>query len=247
MHILDHLFVILLVVVVPILGFRSIRKLRQRAAGGGQIDRSRLYLATAANHWLLFFLAMLGWAFSGRPWSAIGVSLDLDRNFIIGVILLLTAVAFLLFQIYQVRKADRDELLRIRNSFAKVSLLMPRNGNELGRFYGLSVTAGIVEEILWRGFLIWYFSQYLPLWAAALLVTLSFGLAHAYQGLAQLPAVTLVGALFAGLYLLTGSVWLPMLLHAAVDVLQGRLAYEVLHRSEFGDADFDGDDALITM
>jgi membrane protease YdiL (CAAX protease family) len=29
---------------------------------------------------------------------------------------------------------------------------------------------------------------------------------------------------------LTGSLWLPIILHAAVDLLQGRLAYDVLRR-----------------
>ena len=40
-----------------------------------------------------------------------------------------------------------------------------------------------------------------------------------------------VGAAFAGLYLLTGSLWLPMILHAAVDILQGRVAYEVVRKT----------------
>jgi len=75
----------------------------------------------------------------------------------------------------------------------------------------------------------------MPLWAAALVSTVGFGLAHAYQGLSQLPKITLVGGVFAGLYLLSGSIWLPMLLHAAVDILQGRLAYEAIHRTDSAD------------
>ena len=69
-----------------------------------------------------------------------------------------------------------------------------QNGNELARFYGLSITAGIVEEVLWRGFLIWYLSQFMPVWGAALISTIGFGLAHAYQGLRQVPQITIVGA-----------------------------------------------------
>lgn len=42
--------------------------------------------------------------------------------------------------------------------------------------------------------------------------------------------MALVGAVFAGLFLLTGSLWLPIILHAAVNLLQGRLAYNVLRR-----------------
>jgi membrane protease YdiL (CAAX protease family) len=154
------------------------------------------------------------------------------------------AIGFLLFQIRRVRVAEPQEIRRIRDSFAALSFMMPLNGNDLGRFYGLSVTAGIVEEILWRGFLIWYCDQYLPLWTAALLVTLAFALAHAYQGLAQLPAIVLVGGAFAGLYLLTGSIWLPIVLHAAIDILQGRMVYEVLRRCDSGDEGINGTSAL---
>ena len=59
---------------------------------------------------------------------------------------------------------------------------------------------------------------------------IGFGLAHAYQGIQNLPKITIVGAIFAGLYVLSGSLWLPMVLHAAVDVLQGRAVYEALRR-----------------
>jgi len=53
---------------------------------------------------------------------------------------------------------------------------------------------------------------------------------HSYQGLANIPRVAMIGAVFSGLYLLTGSLWLPIILHAAVDLLQGRLAYDVMRR-----------------
>jgi membrane protease YdiL (CAAX protease family) len=244
MHLLDHLFVIVLVLVSPLAGLYGVRQLRKRVAAGQQIDRSKLYRNTALHHWLLFCLAMLGWAFSGRPWSEIGISFDFGRNFLIGAVLVTVAIGFLLFQIRRVRVAEPQEIRRIRDSFAALSFMMPLNGNDLGRFYGVSVTAGIVEEILWRGFLIWYCDQYLPLWTAALLVTLAFALAHAYQGLAQLPAIVLVGGAFAGLYLLTGSIWLPIVLHAAIDILQGRMVYEVLRRCDSGDEGINGTSAL---
>jgi membrane protease YdiL (CAAX protease family) len=95
----------------------------------------------------------------------------------------------------------------------------------------LSITAGIVEETLWRGFLFWYLGQFMPLWAAAIISAVGFGLAHSYQGLANVPRVAIVGAVFSGLYLLTGSLWLPIILHIAVDLLQGRMVFEVLRKT----------------
>ena len=68
------------------------------------------------------------------------------------------------------------------------------------------------------------------LMAAALLSAIGFGLAHAYQGLANVPRIIVVGGIFAGLYWLTGSLWLSMLLHAVVDMLQGRAIFGAMQR-----------------
>lgn len=246
MPIFDHLFVILLAFVIPVAGVVSFRRLQRRAADGESINRNQLYLNTTLIQWSLFSIAMIGWAFSSRPWLALGLSLDLDRSFAIGAILVLAAIAFLIYQVRQVTVADQPELKKLHRSLQSVSLMLPRNGNELGRFYVVSVTAGIVEEILWRGFMFWYLSQFMPLWVAAIVSAVGFGVAHAYQGWKQVPPVILIGAALGGLYILTGSLWLPMILHAAIDILQGRMAYEVLRRYDSNDRDVDDADGLLT-
>lgn len=246
MPLIDHLFVAVFAIIVPIIGFISFRRLLGRIAAGKHEDRGQMYMTTTATQWALFAVAIGTWWYAARPWSDLGLSFTADLNFLIGVALTLTGIAFFVVQILQMRKADIDENRRMRASFGDMALVLPRNGNELARFYMLSLTAGIVEEVLWRGFLFWYLGQFMPLWAAAVISTIGFGLGHAYQGLSQLPGVTLVGAAFAALYLLTGSLWLSIILHVAVDVLQGCLAYEVMHRSEFDDPDAGDHDALLT-
>ena len=234
MTLLDHGLVFIIAIVYPIAGYIGFRRLLRRVAAGEKVNRSHLYRQTFISHWILFFIWMAMWANSARPWSAVGLGLDLDLWFAVGVILTILGIVVLIMQHRQVKAATPEQIAGIRKRLGNISIMIPQNGNELARFYGLSITAGIVEEILWRGFLIWYLSQFMPLWAAALLSTLGFGLAHAYQGLAQLPQITAVGAAFAVLYLLSGSIWLPIILHAAVDILQGRLAYDVMYRSIIG-------------
>ncbi len=46
----------------------------------------------------------------------------------------------------------------------------------------------------------------------------AFGAAHAYQGAAGVLLTGVLGGVFAALYLQTGSLLLPVLLHAAVDL-----------------------------
>lgn len=231
MTLLDHGFVFILAIVYPVAGLLGFRRLLRRIAAGEPVKRLQLYRNTIIGHWTLLFMCLALWAGAARPWPALGFALPLDLWFALAAALTVLGIVVLLMQIRQVKSATQEEINRIKQRFGKLSIIIPQNGKELAHFYGLAVTAGIVEEILWRGFLIWYFSQFMPLWAAALVSTLGFGLAHAYQGLAHLPQITAVGAAFAGLYLLTGSILLPIILHAAVDILQGRLAYDVIYRS----------------
>ena len=228
MTLLEHGLVFIIAIVYPIAGLFGFRRLLRRVAAGESVNRSELYRNTMVGHWTLLLICMAIWAGAARPWSALGLGLQLDPRFAIAAILTVLGIVVLLMQVREVKSATQKQLDRIRKRFGKLSLIIPQNGNELARFYGLSITAGIVEEILWRGFLIWYLSQFMPLWAAALVSIIGFGLAHAYQGIAHLPLVTAVGAAFTGLYLLSGSIWLPIILHAAVDILQGRLAYDVI-------------------
>lgn len=235
----DHLFAFILAVAHPIVGYLSFKRLVRRIEAGETVDRTKLYLTTITGHWILFVLVLALWFSQGRGWASLGFELTTDAWFMVGVALTIAAIILLLIQIQHVAKADTGKIRSFRGDLGKLEIIIPRNGNELGRFYGLALTAGIVEETLWRGFIIWYFSQFLPLWAAALISVIGFGLAHAYQGIENLPKVTLVGAAFAGLYVLTGSLWLPMILHAATDILQGRLAYDIIRRSD-NEASSDG-------
>lgn len=228
MTLLDHSFVFIFAIVFPIAGFLGFRRLLRRADAGESVNRSQLYRNTSIGHWTLFLMCMALWAGEARPWTALGFAMQLDLRFALAAILTVLGIAVLLMQSRQVKAATQEQINGIKERFGRLSIIMPRNGNELARFYGLSITAGIVEEILWRGFLIWYLGQFMPLWAAAVVSTLGFAMAHAYQGLSHLPQITAVGAAFAGLYLLAGSIWLPIILHAAVDILQGRLAYDVI-------------------
>ena len=234
MTLLDHSLFFVIAILYPIAGVIGFRRLLRRLAAGEKVNRTQLYRNTLIGHWTLFIVCMAIWADAARPWSAMGLGLDLDLWFALGAVLTILGIFALVMQIRQVSTATTDEIRSIRKRFGKLSIIIPQNGNELARFYGLSMTAGIVEEILWRGFLIWYLDQYMPLWGAVLISTIGFGLAHAYQGLAHLPQITAVGAAFAALYLLTGSIWLSIILHAAVDILQGRLGYDVMYRSTIG-------------
>ena len=57
---------------------------------------------------------------------------------------------------------------------------------------------------------------------AAVIAVVLFTLGHAYQGKETLGGIAFVSACFVGLYLLTGSLLLPIVFHALLDLLQGQ-------------------------
>jgi membrane protease YdiL (CAAX protease family) len=99
--------------------------------------------------------------------------------------------------------------------------LLPRSRAERRLFGLVGVTAGICEEWLYRGFFLAVVGAVLPGLPAVGLVVVAavgFGLAHAYQGRAGILTTGVLGGVLAGVYLSTGSLLLPVLLHAAIDL-----------------------------
>jgi membrane protease YdiL (CAAX protease family) len=109
----------------------------------------------------------------------------------------------------------------IRREFAGIPGFIPNDVAERGTWILLSLTAGLCEEILYRGFLIRFLhdgSLALPIWGALALSSLCFGLGHAYQGRKGVVTSTIAGLGFGLLFLLSGSLIPGIVLHALIDL-----------------------------
>ncbi len=232
MTIVDHLFVLLFVVIHPVVGFIGFRRQMRRVAAGASVNRSNEYLQTAIWQWILFGIGAVIWSLSSRPLSAIGFGFELNLKFALGLAIVVVSVALLLLQIRHIRSADKAAVDKMFDQLGFVQTMVPRNRNELAKFYAVSLTAGIVEEVLWRGGLIWYLSLFVPFWAAVVVSTLGFALAHSYQGIAHLPGVLFIGTVLAATYVISGSIWLPIILHILIDILQGYGMHELFRRKD---------------
>ena len=91
----------------------------------------------------------------------------------------------------------------------------------------MAVTASPFEELLCRGFLMWFFAPFAGLWCAAALSSLLFGIGHAYQGWRGILRTTLIGLAFATAYALTHSLWWLMVAHIAFNLLGGLFAWRL--------------------
>ena len=100
-----------------------------------------------------------------------------------------------------------------------IAAMLPRNRRELGLGAALSVNAGVVEEVAFRLALpAVLFGATGSAVVAVLGTVVLFGLLHVYQGIAGVVGSAVVGALFMLAYLVSGSILLPIVLHALFDL-----------------------------
>ena len=224
----DHIILILVALAQPVLGYRSFHRLLRLAAAGRMVKLGHLYNRTIIGQWLLFALLLITWYSNDRPWAALGFTLRWDWPAAAGAALAIAVLLTLIVRLRRLAGTDEETREALLARLGHVEIILPRTAAQLRHFYAVSITAGIVEESIWRGFMLWYLGHFMPLWAAVILSSLSFGLAHIYQGVANVPKSAVIGFVFATIYVLTGSLLIPILLHALADALQGRAVFRLL-------------------
>jgi len=135
------------------------------------------------------------------PWVALGVTV--------------LVVAVLVLPALLLRGTPIDEA----PALGDIRALLPRTRGELPYGAALSINAGVVEELLFRlGIPALVYAITGEGVVAFVAATLLFGLLHAYQGPTGVLASTIVGVVFVYLYLVTGSILVPIALHALFDL-----------------------------
>jgi membrane protease YdiL (CAAX protease family) len=226
----DHLLALALAVLFPIrastFGYR--RLVQAPAAAVPQVRRS-LYVQALWLQWGLAALVAGLWVWRGRPWPSLFLAPGLTPWFIGFFVVAVVVAVFFVLQALRVT-GDERALARVRVRLQHLVRMLPHTAAELRVFVALSITAGVCEELLYRGFLMAYFAHWLGPVESLALSSLLFGLGHAYQGLRGVAVTTLVGAALGGVVLGAGALYPAMLLHAAGDIHSGILAQAAMGR-----------------
>jgi uncharacterized protein len=189
-------------------------------------NRVRFYIVTIFYEWLLFVLVLAGVRCRGASvlivlgdhWHSLRQAL---RD--IGIAVGFWIVAAMLLWVF-------GWLLRVTTQDSNTQFMLPHRGLELTAWIALSVTAGICEETIFRGYLQRQFVALVKSAPAGILLSAAvFGLAHAYQGFRMVVLISLYGAMFGILAYWRGSVRPGMIAHAWQDSLNGVLAAVMRH------------------
>jgi membrane protease YdiL (CAAX protease family) len=204
-----------LALVLPVAGRSRYRALRETTALD-PAGRMAAYRSSIIRQWLMAALCLAVLLVAGAPLDEIGLGLRVEHlHDLVPGLVLLVVVGGGLALVLRFWPAARARVLR------PVSALLPRTAAERRAFVAVALTAGIAEEIVFRGFLLVYLTEVFPpttLGTAMVVSSLLFGLAHSYQGVLGVALTALAGYWLAGLFVVTGSLLLPIVVHALVDL-----------------------------
>jgi membrane protease YdiL (CAAX protease family) len=210
-------------------------------AAGVRGARNAYYRSTIAIEWILTLYVLALWAVLGRPWDDLYLGRGSLLRLGLGLAFALAVIVF--FWNQQRAVLARPKLIeRVRQKMSFAEALFPHTGGERYHFWLVAITAGICEEILYRGFLFNFVHalfSFLGGWtgivAAIVISSIVFGWAHIYLGYRQAPRTALVGPFLAVVVVLTKSLWPAILIHAAIDVSSGELGFAV-HQAGSGES-----------
>ena len=215
---IDLIFVVLVFVVGPSLDHLVLwPRMQQNLTSGEAGARTRVYWVIMAGLGVPTILIAGRWIMLARPWSALWLLPPRGWRLVAGMLGVLAVAALWHWQARKLARLSADRRAALRARSAHLLTLAPRTSGEYGWWLCVSITAGVCEELLYRGFLVWALQAWVGLWLAAALSVAVFGAVHAYQGKDMVrPAV--VGALLQGFALLTGSILPNIVVHAMLDV-----------------------------
>jgi membrane protease YdiL (CAAX protease family) len=221
-----------LVVGEPLAGHVLHRRFEGRLGTDPGARRS-FYRRLLVLEWGLSALALVVWLASpGVSAAAVGLRWPQRWPSLVGG---LVALAVVLFVVVSTRALRSGALLEAARPAAPppgegrhaeppvhaTLALLPRTTGERRLFTMVGITAGVCEEWLYRGFflaVVGALGPGLPPWVLVAIAAVAFGVAHAYQGWTGVLTTGVLGGVMALLYVETGSLLLPVLLHAAIDL-----------------------------
>ncbi len=202
-------------------GFVIVGISAQSQSHGASLDAAHqgilpLYLSTMVAEWLLLLFVWRGVRAAGNdPRTLIGrwaspkaVVLEVALGLIFGIALLyIDAGITSLFP---------------NSTAASVDTLLPRGALEIALWIGVSITAGITEEIVYRGYLAGQLAARLRSVTAAIVAqALWFGTMHAYEGVRSVTSICVLALAFGVMAVWRRQLRTNIAAHALVDIVAG--------------------------
>lgn len=184
-----------------------------------------VYRGNSLFLWFIAIVVVVIWMLTGRPLELLGFQPPLADSWpTIGWVTLVFLLAYGVD--VGTDLLSKKTIDKAKKHLYKYTPFIPATSYEMRQFLLVAVTAGICEEIIFRGFFITYF---LSLFGdnpqgqiiALVVPTILFSLAHYYQGWKAIGKIALLSLAFGYIFLVSRSLWVPIVLHILVDWWSG--------------------------
>ncbi len=214
----------LLVLLILGLSVAGVRQLR--SFGNQPLHLAANYMLTIAYEWILAGLVLWGIHLRKIPLrqllgerrpgaSAWLVDVGVALGYWVAALLVLALLGNVLVKI----SGSHIDPQKIGDVTQKLAPVTPV---EMLLFVVLSISAGVCEELVFRGYLQQQFARMgRKIWAGVALSAIVFGCAHGYEGIAGVLLIAAYGAMFGVLALLRRGLRTGMIAHAWHDTVSG--------------------------
>ncbi len=223
---LDFGLALLIVLGLPLRALLTKRSLERLPEHEHAARRPAVWQRAMLSQWLLVAAVAALWWQGRRTPEGLGLVAHPTAG-LMGVLAGVAVITALLHRQRPLVGEDPEVRRRVRQRLAGAWPILPQARREFAGFVPLAITAGVCEEVLFRGFLVWLLSAFVPWWVAGLVQAVCFGLGHAYQGPRGVVLTGIVGLFLMAVVWLTGSLWAAIVIHALMDLHAGDMAWRV--------------------
>ncbi|MGG7620722.1 CPBP family intramembrane glutamic endopeptidase [Bacillus coreaensis] len=231
MSIFYWIVLLFLVMYEPVYGYFDYQKFKSRV-GQNPSERVKYYKKVMLGLWIPTVIILVVTAFGPLNFQDIGLKrININTStlgpwvtygsFGLAGIYLVSLIYYLIGSKISIKmRNDIAELKKREHEKIAFKDILPHSKEDKRVWTYVSWTAGITEEIIYRGFLIFALLQLFPgfpIWPVLVFSSLLFGLAHTYQGYLNVLKTSFFGLFFTILYIGLDSIVPLMILHFLID------------------------------
>ena len=231
----DHILIFLYGIVIPFFSGVKSRENFQEIHFTENI-RKRFYLANSLFLGIAAGVIVFTWWIYDRPFASMGFKLPSTgtrQTWAISLSVFL-GILYVADIIWSVKKSIRNPELQAEQDAS--TPFLPHHIREIPAYIVMCLSAGVFEEIMYRGYMVTYFlpeynnSSGWPILAAVAPAFL-FSLAHYYQGWHAMLKIFLLSVLLGLIFIISESLYIVMTIHFAIDLIGGLIAMRYLRKT----------------
>ena len=228
-HWVDHIIAFVFCIAIPLYAARQKAKGTSFTSFSSD-QKKQIYISGSFSLFVMGAIVVSVWLIFQRPLSELGLTQPVNFRswwwiaiIFVLVYLLDTFISF----------SSKKEVDKTIEEFKRRTPFLPTKNSELPEYFLMCFSAGVFEEIVYRGYLInycWYlFEGYkYQQMIAVVLPALAFSVAHFYQGAKAVLKIFFLSVFFGYLFIYSGSLLIVMILHFLVDAIGGLLTIKYM-------------------